>query len=246
MAKTKHTADFDIRLAEARYRAEVAAMETSTNPPRIVAEDGTSRSVLDPHTSPLEARIAARPAPKVTLADIEAEIASEHYYTAADAVHFNSGGPRVAAPTELTLLTHCVLVLRNGFTVTGESACASPENFDADIGRDLARKAAVQKLWPLMGWSLRNEISGHRPMATSIPYVDKLPSREMVILEEQVAHDIQSHQLIFRMMASVDDETKSWSQPFEFSLDKSQTDANKAGAREKAITGLEVAFGIKR
>ena len=42
-------------------------------------------------------------------------------------------------------LTFCVLVLRNGFTVTGESACASPENFDAEIGRRIARENAVHE-----------------------------------------------------------------------------------------------------
>ena len=46
----------------------------------------------------------------------------------------------------LGLLTFCVLVLRNGFPVTGESVCASPENFDADLGRKIARQNAVQKL----------------------------------------------------------------------------------------------------
>jgi hypothetical protein len=47
-----------------------------------------------------------------------------------------------------------VLALKNGFTVTGESACASPENFDAEIGRKIARQNAVQKIWPLMGYQL--------------------------------------------------------------------------------------------
>jgi hypothetical protein len=46
-------------------------------------------------------------------------------------------------------------VLRNGFTVTGESACASPENFDAEIGRKIARQNAVAKIWPLMGYALK-------------------------------------------------------------------------------------------
>jgi hypothetical protein len=55
----------------------------------------------------------------------------------------------------LDLLTFCVLVLRNGFTVTGESACASPENFDPEIGRKIARKNAVAKIWPLMGYELK-------------------------------------------------------------------------------------------
>lgn len=60
----------------------------------------------------------------------------------------------------LGLLTFCVLVLKNGFTVTGESACASPENFDAEIGRKIARQNAVNKIWPLMGYALREKLAG--------------------------------------------------------------------------------------
>ena len=59
----------------------------------------------------------------------------------------------------LGLLTFCVLVLKNGFTVTGESACASPENFDAEIGRKIARQNAVAKIWPLMGYELRSNLA---------------------------------------------------------------------------------------
>jgi hypothetical protein len=58
----------------------------------------------------------------------------------------------------LLLLTFCVLTLSNGFTVTGESACVSAENFDADIGRKVARENAVQKIWPLMGYALKDRI----------------------------------------------------------------------------------------
>lgn len=47
------------------------------------------------------------------------------------------------------LLTFCVLVLRNGFTVTGESACASPDNFDAEVGQKIARQNAVAKIVPV-------------------------------------------------------------------------------------------------
>jgi len=91
--------------------------------------------------------------PRVTPADIEANIVSEHYFTAAEGVnHCASDTP------ELDLLTFCVLVLKNGFTVTGESACASPENFNAEIGRRIARENAVQKMWPLMGYALRQHL----------------------------------------------------------------------------------------
>lgn len=100
-------------------------------------------------------------APRVTPADIEANISSEHYFTAFDGVNgANSGvGAAWSAPKALDLLTFCVLVLKNGFTVTGESACASPENFDAEIGKKIARQNAVAKIWPLMGYELRSKLA---------------------------------------------------------------------------------------
>lgn len=62
-------------------------------------------------------------------------------------------------PKGLDLLTFCVLVLRNGFTVTGESACVSPENFNAEIGKRVARENAVAKIWPLLGYELRSKLA---------------------------------------------------------------------------------------
>ena len=98
-------------------------------------------------------------APRITPDDIEANIASEHYFTAADGVYGAGHGVAKERPGVLSLLTFCVLVLRNGFTVTGESACASPENFNAEIGRKIARQNAVQKIWPLMGYELRSKLA---------------------------------------------------------------------------------------
>ena len=104
-------------------------------------------------------------APRVTPADIDANIASEHYFTAGDGAFAADDGvhsvvaDRQNIPESLNLLTFCVLVLKNGFTVTGESACASPENFDAEFGREIARQNAVQKVLPLMGYALRSELS---------------------------------------------------------------------------------------
>lgn len=112
-------------------------------------------------------------APRIRPADIEASIASEHYFTAqdgvfgltaveADALNPGTFVDEVACEgnSPLSLLTFCVLVLKNGFTVTGESACASPENFDAEIGRRIARENAVAKVWPLMGYELRSKLAG--------------------------------------------------------------------------------------
>lgn len=100
-------------------------------------------------------------APRITTADIERNIAGEHYFTARDGVYgatLNGMSTCDDVPA-LALLTFCVLVLQNGFTVTGESACASPENFDAEIGRKIARQKAVEKIWPLMGYELRSAIA---------------------------------------------------------------------------------------
>ena len=60
---------------------------------------------------------------------------------------------------EKTCLTVCCLTLRNGFTVTGESACASPENFDAEIGRKIARENARNKIWMLEGYLLKEKLA---------------------------------------------------------------------------------------
>lgn len=104
-------------------------------------------------------------APRITPDQVEANIRSEVYFTAHDGMmsprafvksEYNEG-EYIMAPLEL--LTICVLILRNGFTVTGESACASPENFDADLGRQIARKDAISKVWPLMGYHLRTKLS---------------------------------------------------------------------------------------
>ena len=115
----------------------------------------------------IEAQIQAKgkTAARVTPTDIEANIVSEHYFTAEAGVVASlpkdAGDDALdAIPSALSLLTFCVLVLRNGFTVTGESACASPENFDAEIGRNIARKNAVEKIWPLMGYELKTKLAG--------------------------------------------------------------------------------------
>ncbi|WP_420415888.1 Gp49 family protein [Marinovum algicola] len=93
----------------------------------------------------IEADIQAKglTTPRITPDMLDAEIAAEDY-------HVFPG----------SCLTVCALTLLNGFTVTGESACASPENFNADVGRTIARKNAREKLWPLLGFRLRDQLCG--------------------------------------------------------------------------------------
>ena len=107
----------------------------------------------------------ATKAPRITPADIEVNITSEHYFTAANGAdgaaleNAPEGTVSVTYPVSLSLLTFCVLTLRNGFTVTGESACASPENYNKAIGERIARENAMAKIWPLMGYELRSKLA---------------------------------------------------------------------------------------
>ena len=86
-------------------------------------------------------------APRLKPEDIDATIVDEKY-------HVFDG----------TTLTVACLILKNGFTVTGESAAASAENFDEEIGRKIARENARNKIWALEGYLLRNELYKKRLM----------------------------------------------------------------------------------
>jgi len=93
----------------------------------------------------IEAEIHAKglTAPRLTPSDIDDKIGWVQY-------HVFPG----------TTLTVCALGLENGFVVTGESAAASPDNFDAEIGRKIAFENARNKIWALEGYLLRERLSG--------------------------------------------------------------------------------------
>jgi hypothetical protein len=80
-------------------------------------------------------------APRVTPQDLDAAIVAEQYHRFED-----------------TTLTVCALTLRNGYVITGESAAASPENFDEQIGRDIAKANAREKIWGLEGYLLKQRL----------------------------------------------------------------------------------------
>jgi hypothetical protein len=117
---------------------------------------------------------AAPTAPRVTPADIEAEIVGEYYFTGengvigaiAASIEAGQNDPREPAQSRydalerLSLLTFCVLRLRNGCLVVGKSAVISPENFDAAKGREVARKNAIDQVWQLLGFRLLDRLAG--------------------------------------------------------------------------------------
>lgn len=85
----------------------------------------------------LEQAIADRPHEKVTKAGIEARITKVDYMVLPNST-----------------VTICNIVLENGYSVRGESACVDPRNFDMEIGRNLAHRDAFGKLWALEGYLL--------------------------------------------------------------------------------------------
>lgn len=98
--------------------------------------------------------------PRVSLDDMKSKIAVEHYFTAGAAIAALDQ-PTLTWPVAnpLDLLTICILVMRNGFTVIGKSAPASPENFDAEKGKTFAYEDAIKQLWPLEGYALRERLA---------------------------------------------------------------------------------------
>lgn len=87
-------------------------------------------------------------APRVTLDQVNAAIVGETYTVLPDG-----------------RTTICQLTLWNGFTVTGQSACVCKENFNPEIGNPIAKKDAIEKIWPLLGFRLQDFLS--RPALSS-------------------------------------------------------------------------------
>lgn len=133
-------------------------------------------------------------APRVTPDRIEAVISGEYYFTALEGTE-NGSSLQDATPAHelpLSLLTICVLVLVNGFTVTGESACASPENFDAELGKKIARQNAVSKVWALEGYLLKSKLS----YANSPTPPSGIPPHQQRVLDEKVELDSKLNALV--------------------------------------------------
>ena len=106
-------------------------------------------------------------APRITPADIEANIASEHYFTASQAIAAKSAYTELP-PKECDLLTFCVLVLHNGTKIVGINYGAiDPAQHSAEDGRKYAREHAIEQIWPLLGYELRSYLHAMKGPLTS-------------------------------------------------------------------------------
>jgi hypothetical protein len=104
---------------------------------------------------------AGRTAPRVSLDDIKNSIANYYFVT----------GDKLLPPTiplnddtgviigSARVLTICMAVMKNGFIIIGKAAPASPENFDPELGKDLAFEDVIRQAWPLMGFALRDRLA---------------------------------------------------------------------------------------
>jgi len=84
-------------------------------------------------------------APRVNIETIEQVIKNKQFYIFPD-----------------SCFTVCLLSLKNGFNVSGESACVSAENFDKELGEKIAFENAKDKIWQLEGYLLKEELFNQR------------------------------------------------------------------------------------
>jgi hypothetical protein len=104
-------------------------------------------------------------APRVTLADLEAKIGAVYHTDGRIAVGQNAAVSDSEKVT-LSLLSICIIVMRNGFTIIGKSAPASAANFNMELGRKLAYDDALKQAWAFEGYVLREKLIGFPPLET--------------------------------------------------------------------------------
>lgn len=97
---------------------------------------------------------------KLTIEDIQSKIES--------AIYMQPAG---------TTVTLAILTLSNGYSVTGESACLNPADFDAEMGKKIAYENAEEKIWVLEGYLRKeNAFAGKK---SSLPVVAIPPHHDL-------------------------------------------------------------------
>lgn len=106
---------------------------------------------------------------RIKPADLENIIVYEAYFTAEHGIegalarlqlHQRNPGDRIVSSTALNQVTICCLSLKNGTKIVGvNTGPVSPGNFDADLGRKLARSNATDQIWPMLGYELRTKLA---------------------------------------------------------------------------------------
>jgi Phage protein (N4 Gp49/phage Sf6 gene 66) family len=115
----------------------------------LIARGGTEEEAepmtIAPTPAPPAWITVTNPVPPVASNPIDFEVEYEYY---------RNLGSALKAPVGSTAYntTLCVLILRNGFVIVGKSACVNSENFNEEVGKQLAREDALRQIKPFMGW----------------------------------------------------------------------------------------------
>lgn len=149
--------DYVVRLTEDdTYHCTKAVFEERNFVPPAVSAPAQPPVTTISADDAFEAEIKAKglTAPRITPDHLRSIIMAEHTFTVGAALR------ALCHPTDqaFDLVTICALKLKNGFTVLGESAVASPENFNAELGAKVARDKAISALWPLEGYLLKEKL----------------------------------------------------------------------------------------
>lgn len=113
----------------------------------------------------------SNPAGVPTEAELQAESVGPRVTEDALAKHISKVDYFVHPGSQLTI---CVITMLNGYTVTGESACADPANFKKDVGERFALESARKKIWPLLGYVLKEELYKQSQMGQGDTFLDRM------------------------------------------------------------------------
>lgn len=103
-------------------------------------------------------------APRITREIMEAEIEIRYFVRGDDAVCVQDDtAVTFGAVGRLRCMTLCFVVLRSGFIVVGKSACASPENYNKEIGEKIAYEDAIRQMWEPFGFYLKQKLADGEP-----------------------------------------------------------------------------------
>lgn len=99
---------------------------------------------------------------RVTFESINSQIVKEMYFSAGDGIIGNPESPSIITEKEFEpfdMITFCVILMKNGHRIVGvNEGPISSSNFDAELGRKMARANAIDKIWPLLGYELRSKL----------------------------------------------------------------------------------------
>lgn len=101
-------------------------------------------------------------APRVTPESIEARIVEERYFSGADGLEGSFEGMHTLTngmSDAFRHVTFCAMMLDNGSKIVGINyGSVDPKNFDSQLGKKLARQKAIDQIWELEGYLMRERL----------------------------------------------------------------------------------------